>query len=150
MENTADFFMRTALQLAGRGGEQGEVPVGALIELGGTVIGEGFNCPIAESDPAAHAEIIAMRAAGKNIGNYRLTGSILYVTLEPCVMCYSAAVHARVGKIVYGAADPKGGIFSTGVFDQIKEIYNHSIQVDSGILAKESSDLLKNFFRERR
>lgn len=142
--------MKTAIQLAVRAEEKGEVPVGALIELKGEVIGEGFNCPVAESDPTAHAEIMAMREAGMKIGNYRLTGSVLYVTLEPCVMCYSAAVHARIAKIVYGASDPKGGIFSTGVFGEIKDIYNHSIEVESGILEKECAAKLRSFFRKRR
>ncbi len=143
-------YMNIALGLAREGEKNGEVPVGAIIEFDGKIVGEGFNCPVSTSDPSGHAEIIAIREAGKNFGNYRLSGSVLYVTLEPCIMCYSVAVHARIKKIYYGADDPKGGIFSTGAFESIGYLYNHRIEIESGVLADESSELLKNFFRNRR
>lgn len=142
--------MNIAMALAREGEKIGEVPVGAIIEFDGEIIGEGYNCPISASDPTGHAEIIAIREAGKYLGNYRLTGSVLYVTLEPCFMCYSAAVHARVKKIVYGAKDPKSGIFSTGVFEKIYNVFNHKPEIESGILENESSEILKDFFRSRR
>ncbi len=142
--------MKTALALAKEAENGGEVPVGAVIELDGEIIGQGYNLSIGTSDPSAHAEIIAMRDAGVKLENYRLTGSVLYITLEPCIMCYTAAVHARIKKIIYGAADPKSGIFSTGAFGKIKSIFNHTIEIESGVLEKESSELLKIFFRSRR
>jgi len=143
-------YMNIALGLAREGEKSREVPVGAIIEFDGEIIGEGYNCPLSSSDPTGHAEIIAIREAGKHSGNYRLTGSILYVTLEPCIMCYSAAVHARIKKIVYGAKDPKSGIFSTGAFEKIQQVFNHKIEIESGLLASESSELLKTFFKNRR
>ena len=142
--------MNIALGLAREGEKSAEVPVGAIVEFDGKIIGEGYNCPVSTSDPTAHAEIIAIREAGKHLGNYRLTGSVLYVTLEPCIMCYSAAVHARIKKIYYGADDPKGGIFSTGAFEKIQQTFNHNIEIESGLLASESSELLKTFFKNKR
>jgi len=150
MDKSDDFYMGIALELAREGEKRGEVPVGAVVAYKGEIIGKGKNCPISSNDPAAHAEIFAIREAGSHLGNYRLTGSVLYVTLEPCIMCYSAAVHARIGKIVYGTEDPKGGIFSTGAFKQISRVFNHHIEIESGVLKNESSALLKNFFRSRR
>ncbi|MEN8223515.1 MAG: tRNA adenosine(34) deaminase TadA [Acidobacteriota bacterium] len=150
MEKTPDFFMKGALDLAIEAKKEGEVPVGAVIEFEGRIIGKGYNHPIESSDPSAHAEIIAIRDAGKNMKNYRLTGSILYVTLEPCIMCYAAAVHARIKKIFYGAVDPKSGMFSTGAFEKIKGVFNHTIEVESGLFRDESSEMLKEFFRSRR
>ena len=123
MKKVPEFYMRTALRFAVAAEKNGEVPVGALIELEGEIIGKGYNHPIGKSDPTAHAEIIAIRDAGKTINNYRLIGSNLYVTLEPCIMCYTAAVHSRIKKIFYGASDPKSGIFSTGVFENIKDVF---------------------------
>ncbi len=143
-------WMGHALLLAIKGMESGEVPVGAVVELDGNVIGSGFNRSITDSDPTAHAEIIAIREAGNNVGNYRLNGATLFVTLEPCIMCYSAAVHARIKKVVYGASDPKSGIFSTGSFEKIKQVFNHEIETESGIIAEKSSELLKDFFKDRR
>ncbi len=142
--------MNIALGLAREGEKSWEVPVGAIIEFDGKIIGEGYNCPVSTSDPTGHAEIVAIREAGKHLGNYRLTGAVLYVTLEPCIMCYSAAVHARIKKIYYGADDPKGGIFSTGAFEKIGHIFNHNIEIESGLLASESSELLKTFFKNKR
>ena len=144
-------FMRRALQLAGHARDaENEVPVGALLVLDGEIIGLGWNRNITLNDPTAHAEIQALRAAGEKIGNYRLVGATLYVTLEPCAMCSMALVHARVGRVVYGATDPKTGAAGS-VFDTlISERHNHRIQVDGGLLAEESSAMLREFFRSRR
>jgi len=144
-------FMRRALQLAGHARDaENEVPVGAVVVLNGEIIGLGWNRNITLNDPTAHAEIQAVRAAGEKIGNYRLLGATLYVTLEPCAMCSMALVHARVGRVVYGATDPKTGAAGS-VFDTlISERHNHRIQVDGGLLAEESSAMLREFFRSRR
>ncbi|MEV8519215.1 tRNA adenosine(34) deaminase TadA [Dyella marensis] len=150
--NEADVsFMRRALQLAGHARDaENEVPVGALLVLNDEIIGLGWNRNITLNDPTAHAEIQALRAAGEKIGNYRLVGATLYVTLEPCAMCSMALVHARVGRVVYGATDPKTGAAGS-VFDTlISERHNHRIQVDGGLLAEESSAMLREFFRSRR
>jgi len=143
--------MRRALQLAGHARDaENEVPVGAVVVLNGEIIGLGWNRNITLNDPTAHAEIQAVRAAGEKIGNYRLLGATLYVTLEPCAMCSMALVHARVGRVVYGATDPKTGAAGS-VFDTlISERHNHRIQVDGGLLAEESSAMLREFFRSRR
>ena len=144
-------FMRRALQLAGHARDaENEVPVGAVLVLNDEIIGLGWNRNITLNDPTAHAEIQAIRAAGEKIGNYRLVGATLYVTLEPCAMCSMALVHARVGRVVYGATDPKTGAAGS-VFDTlISERHNHRIQVDGGLLAEESSAMLRDFFRSRR
>ncbi len=142
--------MRSALDLAAEAEKAGEVPVGAVIEFEGRIIGRGYNCPVKTSDPSGHAEIIAFREAGKTSKNYRLTGAVLYVSLEPCIMCFTAAVHARIKKIYYGASDPKSGIFSTGSFEKVKSVFNHTIEIEGGLLREESSELLKEFFRSRR
>jgi len=142
--------MDLALTLAREGERRGEVPVGALVEMDGVIIGTGTNCPVGTSDPTAHAEIIALREAGGKTKNYRLTGAVLYVSLEPCLMCFAAAVHARVAKIVYGTGDPKGGVFSTGSFERISGVFNHKIEIESGVGENESSEILKDFFRSRR
>jgi tRNA(adenine34) deaminase len=131
-------FMRRALELAKRASEEGEVPVGSVIVLDGKIVGEGWNRPIAASDPTAHAEIRAMRAAAQALGNYRLTGAILYVTLEPCEMCLGAMFHARIARAVYGAIDPK------------KKILKAQTAVEGGLLADESGSLLKEFFAGKR
>ena len=142
--------MKKALSQAIAAERRGEVPVGAVVVREGRIIGQASNAPIIDSDPSAHAEIKALRRAGKKAGEYRLNGCELFVTLEPCLMCYSAMVHARIGKLVYGADDPKGGIFSTGVFDSVKHIYNHRITVESGLLAEPASIMLSGFFQARR
>ncbi|MCU7915051.1 MAG: tRNA adenosine(34) deaminase TadA [Candidatus Thiodiazotropha sp. (ex Gloverina cf. vestifex)] len=143
--------MRHALELAERAWKEGEVPVGAVIVLDDEIIGKGWNRPIASHDPTAHAEIMALRDAAGKIANYRLCKSTLYVTLEPCPMCAGAIVHARVGRVVYAAPDPKGGAAGS-VFDLLPtdERFNHRVSVDNGVLEEESSVLLKNFFRHRR
>ena len=143
--------MRAALRAARAAGERGEVPVGAvLVGPGGEVLATASNAPIATHDPTAHAEILALRAAGEKVGNYRLPGTTLYVTLEPCAMCASALVHARVARLVYAAADPKAGACGS-VMDLARDARaNHRIDVIEGVLAAEASALLKEFFRERR
>lgn len=143
-------FMRHALELARRAGEDQEVPVGAVVVQDGTVIGEGWNRPISDTDPTAHAEIVAMRAAAVQLQNYRLTGATLYVTLEPCAMCIGAALNARVTRVVFGAWDPKAGACGS-VFDLAREPrMTHRIDVFGGVCSEECSDLLWRFFEARR
>ncbi len=142
--------MQEALELARRAYREQEVPVGAVVVYNNEIIGRGYNSVITLSDPTAHAEIVAMREAGGVLGNYRLVDADLYVTLEPCTMCYAAMVHGRVKNLYYGAPDFKGGIFSTGAFELIKNIFNHTIEVKSGIIGDKSSEMLRDFFRERR
>jgi tRNA(adenine34) deaminase len=144
-------WMRHALILAEQAAAQGEVPVGAVLVREGQVIGEGWNCPILTHDPSAHAEIRALRDAGLRAGNYRLPGSTLYVTLEPCPMCAAALVHARVRRLVYGARDPKGGACGS-VFDLLPSDarFNHVTQVEGGVLADACGECLRAFFRLRR
>jgi len=143
-------LMRRALELAREAADGGEVPVGAVLVMDGKITGEGRNRPIGANDPTAHAEMGALRDAGRRLGNYRLTGSTLYVTLEPCVMCAGALVHARVARLVYGAADPKTGAAGS-VFDVLGDPrHNHRIEISGGVLADECSALLRDFFRARR
>ncbi|MFC4761659.1 tRNA adenosine(34) deaminase TadA [Dyella koreensis] len=144
-------FMRRALQLAAHARDaENEVPVGAVLVLGDEIVGLGWNRNITLNDPTAHAEIQALRAAGEKLANYRMTGATLYVTLEPCAMCAMALVHARIGRVVYAATDPKTGAAGS-VFDTlISDRHNHRIQVDGGLLADESSTMLREFFRSRR
>ncbi len=143
-------FMQRALELAAHAEAEGEVPVGALVALNGEIIGEGWNRPILGHDPTAHAEIVALRAAATKLGNYRLTGATLYVTLEPCPMCAGAMVHARVARVVYGAPDPLAGSAGT-VFNLLNaSVLNHRADVQGGVLADECSQRLKTFFQSRR
>jgi tRNA(adenine34) deaminase len=135
---THEDFMRRALDLARQAEQEGEVPVGAVVVLDGKVIGEGWNRPIAAADPTAHAEIQAMRAASQAVKNYRLTGAVLYVTLEPCDMCVGAMFHARIGKVVFGAADPK------------KLVLKNKVAIEGGVLASECGALLSSFFAAKR
>lgn len=143
-------FMRRALELARAAADRGEVPVGALLVRGDEVLGEGANCPIGTHDPTAHAEIQALRAAGAEVGDYRLSGTTLYVTLEPCIMCAAALVHARVSRVVFGAWDPKAG--AAGSLTDVFNIagLNHRVDVFGGVLAEECGTLLSGFFRQRR
>ena len=150
MENDELLFMKQALEMAEQAFREQEVPVGAVIVLDNRVIGKGYNSVIKESDPTAHAEIIALREAGEKIGNYRILDADIYVTLEPCIMCFAALVHARIRNLYFGAFDNKTGIFSTGKFDLIKNIFNHTITVKSGIMLADTSKLLQDFFRQRR
>jgi tRNA(adenine34) deaminase len=143
-------FMREALALAAEGAVLGEVPVGAVLVQGGAVIGGGFNCPISTHDPSAHAEMVAIRAAAQAVGNYRLPGSTLYVTLEPCSMCAGLIVHSRVERVVYGATEPKAGVaMSRGEFFS-QGFLNHRVLIEGGVLAQECSELLSAFFKARR
>jgi tRNA(adenine34) deaminase len=143
-------FMRRALELAARGAELGEVPVGAVLVRDGEVLGEGFNCPIGTHDPSAHAEMVAIRAAAQAAGNYRLPGSTLYVTLEPCSMCAGLIVHARISRVVYATSEPKAGVVvSRGRFFE-QDFLNHRVLVEGGVLAEESAALLSGFFQARR
>ena len=147
---TDEAFMRRALELAQRAQEEGEVPVGAVVVLEEKILGEGWNRPIAAADPTAHAEIQAMRAASAALSNYRLTGATLYVTLEPCVMCAGAMFHARIGRVVFGASDPKTGAAGS-IVDLFKnEKLNHQAQIHGGVLASECGALLSRFFASRR
>lgn len=146
----ASHWMSRALALARRAGEEGEVPVGAVIVREDACIGEGWNRPIAARDPTAHAEIGALRAAGVHAGNYRLPGATLYVTLEPCVMCAGAIVHARIATVVYGAADPKAGAAGS-VFNVLDSPQlNHRAVVQGGVCAADCAALLQDFFARRR
>jgi len=143
-------FMAEALSLARQAGEEGEVPIGAVVVRDGAVIGRGWNRNIGLNDPTAHAEIMAMREAGLALGNHRLPGCSLYVTLEPCPMCAGAMIHARLARLVYGAIDPKTGA-AGGVFDLLgNPAHNHAVSVAGGCLAEECSVLLKDFFKKRR
>ncbi len=145
-----EFFMREALSLARAAECLGEVPVGALVVKDGAIVGRGFNSPIGESDPTAHAEIAALRDAARNLGNYRLPGCQLYVTLEPCAMCAGAIMHARIARVVYGARDPKTGVHGSVVDLFAVERLNHHAVVEGGVLADECSALLSEFFAGRR
>ena len=151
MQVTVDqTHMRRALDLARRAAEEGEVPVGAVVVAGAEVLGEGWNRPIAASDPTAHAEIQAMRAAAARLGNYRLTNATLYVTLEPCPMCVGAIFHARIRRVVFGAKDPKTGAAGSAIDLFQDERLNHHALLESGLLAEECGALLKQFFAARR
>src|SRR5688572_1363630 len=142
--------MQLAIAEARKAGDGGEVPVGAVVLLDGKVIGAGFNQPIAAHDPTAHAEIVALRAAAARLGNYRLTGSTLYVTVEPCLMCVGAMVHARVGLVVYGTAEPKAGALVSMTRAHELPALNHRLRVEGGVLEEECRELVQAFFRERR
>lgn len=143
-------FMKLALAEAHKAMARGEVPVGAVIVLDGRVIARAHNSPVSLNDPSAHAEILALRKAAKKLGNYRLAGAEMYVTLEPCVMCAGAIVHARVRRVVFGAADPKGGAV-VSLFRMMEDKrLNHSVQVDRGIMEDACSEILSRFFREKR
>lgn len=143
-------FMREAMALAEQGAALGEVPVGAVLVLEGQVVGRGFNQPITAHDPSAHAEMVAIREAAAAAGNYRLPGSTLYVTLEPCSMCAGLLVHARIQRLVYAATEPKSGVVvSRGEFFT-QEFLNHKVLVEGGVLAEECSAMLSAFFKARR
>jgi tRNA(adenine34) deaminase len=150
LPSSDEFFMRRAIELAREAEAAGEVPVGALIVRDDEVIAEGFNRPISTHDPTAHAEMVALRAAAARIDNYRLTGTTLYVTLEPCAMCAGAMVHARVSRLVYAATDPRAGAAGS-VFNVVQNpALNHRLEVVPGVLAEECGSLLRDFFVARR
>ncbi|MBP9915861.1 MAG: tRNA adenosine(34) deaminase TadA [Thiobacillaceae bacterium] len=142
--------MRAALGQAEVAGAAGEVPVGAVVVLAGEIVGAGYNQPISAHDPSAHAEIMALRDAARRLGNYRLPGSTLYVTLEPCAMCSGAIMHARVARVVFGARDPKTGAVGSVVNLFAEDRLNHHAQVVGGVLAEECGALLSGFFASRR
>ena len=142
--------MRHALRLAEHASAEGEVPVGAVLIKDGEVVGEGWNRPIAAHDPSAHAELVALRAAAAAVGNYRLLDTTLYVTLEPCVMCAGAIIHARLTRVVYGAGDPKTGAAGGAIDVFAAPFVNHRVAVQGGILAVECGEILTGFFKERR
>ncbi|MFG6178552.1 tRNA adenosine(34) deaminase TadA [Halomonas sp. THAF12] len=146
-----EFYMHRALDQARLAGEAGEVPVGAVVvDAAGEIVGEGYNAPVAGHDPSAHAEIRALRDAGARLGNYRLDGCTLFVTLEPCLMCTGAIIHARLARVVYGAAEPRTGMVESRANLFAQPWYNHRVEVEGGVLASRVSKLLKAFFAERR
>jgi tRNA(adenine34) deaminase len=152
----ADHFLRVdglmagALEEAGRARAAGEVPIGAVVAIDGAIVGRGFNQPIGSGDPTAHAEIVAIRAAARAVGNYRLTGATLCVTIEPCLMCVGALVHARIGTLVYGAAEARTGAIVSTVHAGELPGHNHRFEVVSGVREDECRALMQAFFREKR
>ena len=149
MSNDED-FMRAALELARQAESMGEVPVGAVVVKDGAVIGRGFNSPISRHDPSAHAEMLALREAAQYLGNYRLVGCELFVTLEPCAMCVGAMFHARIARLVFGAHDPKTGACGSVLDLFAEQRLNHHAEVTAGVLAEECGTVLSNFFATRR
>lgn len=143
-------WMRRALALADRAGNEGEVPIGAVVVRDGQLLGEGWNSVIAYQDPTAHAEIVAVRDAARMAGNYRLSGATVYVTLEPCTMCAGAMIHARIEKLVFAAAEPKAGVICSTCSLLDEPRFNHQVKWQGGVLAEESSQRLQEFFRARR
>ena len=143
-------MMREALELAARAALQGEVPVGAVVVKDGAIVGRGWNAPISSSDPTAHAEVRALRDAAAMLANYRLNGCTLYVTLEPCVMCAGAIMHARIARVVYGASDPKTGACGSVVDLFAEDRLNHHTEVSGGVLAADAARQLSDFFAARR
>jgi tRNA(adenine34) deaminase len=148
--STDEFYMAKALQLAEQAGAIGEVPVGAILVKDGEIVGEGFNQPISGCDPTAHAEIVAMRNAAKNLNNYRLSDCDLYVTIEPCTMCVGAMVHGRIRRVLFGALEPRAGALQSQLQLMDQSHYNHSIEWQGGVLAQECGDLISSFFRRKR
>jgi tRNA(adenine34) deaminase len=145
-----DRFMQRALELAATAASAGEVPVGAVVVRDDVIIGEGWNQSIAASDPTAHAEVVALRAAGRAVRNYRLPGATVYVTIEPCLMCVGALVHARVDTLVFGIPEPKAGAVESTMRATEHPALNHRLRVVSGVLAADCRAILQQFFRERR
>lgn len=146
-----EFYMHRALDQARLGLAAGEVPVGAVVvDDAGEIIGAGFNAPVGGHDPSAHAEVRALRDAAERLGNYRLDGCTLYVTLEPCLMCTGAIIHARLARVVYGAAEPKTGMVESRANLFAQPWYNHRVEVEGGLLAAQAKRLLKAFFADRR
>jgi len=145
-----ELYMRAALELARQGWEAGEVPVGAVVVKDGEIVGSGFNQPISAHDPTAHAEVMALRDAAVRLGNYRLVGCTLYVTMEPCVMCAGAILHARIERLVYGARE-----YKTGAHGSVMDVFaeprlNHHCEVTGGVLAEECAEMISGFFEARR
>jgi tRNA(adenine34) deaminase len=142
--------MRAAIELARQARSEGEVPVGAVVVLDGVVIGEGFNRPIGSCDPTAHAEVVALRDAARRIGNYRLTGASVYVTIEPCQMCVGAMIHARISRVIYGTREPKAGAIESAMRAHEHPSLNHRMEATGGVLDAECRELMQEFFRSRR
>ncbi|THF66423.1 tRNA adenosine(34) deaminase TadA [Pseudothauera nasutitermitis] len=147
---TDEDFMRAALEQARLAGSCGEVPVGAVVVCDDEIVGRGFNQPIRRHDPSAHAEVMALRDAGERLGNYRLPGCDLYVTLEPCAMCSGAIMHARIRRVVFGARDPKTGVAGSVIDLFAEQRLNHHAEIHGGVLAEECGELLSSFFAARR
>ena len=145
-----DHWMMAALEEARRARDAGEVPIGAVVALDGAIVGRGFNQPISSGDPTAHAEIVAIRDAARRLGNYRLTGAVLCVTIEPGLMCVGARVHARIATVVFGAAEPRTGAVVSTVRAAELPGHNHRVEVVGGVLENECRELMQTFFRERR
>src|SRR5580765_2005612 len=145
-----DLMMEAALEEARRARDAGEVPIGAVVALGGVIVGRGFNQPISSGDPTAHAEIVAIRDAARSAGNYRLTGAVLCVTIEPCLMCVGAMVHARIATCAYGAAEPRTGAARSTVRGAELPGHNHTIEIVSGVREDDCRALMQSFFRLRR
>ena len=150
VENTHEHWMRLALLLADKAERLGEVPVGALVVRDGKCLGEGFNQVISASDPTAHAEVVALRRAASAVGNYRLPGATLYVTLEPCSMCAGALVHARVATLVFAAREPRAGVICSTCSLLDESFYNHRVNWEEGVMAEASAAKLRDFFKARR
>ena len=150
MSLTDKDFMAAALRLAAVARERGEVPVGAVVGLDGAIVGEGFNQPIGTSDPTAHAEIVALRDAGRRLGNYRLIGASLYVTIEPCQMCVGAMIHARIVRVVYGTREPKAGAIESAMRAHEHPSLNHRMEAIGGVMEEECRDMIQAFFKARR
>jgi len=145
-----DFFMQMALKEARKSNFFGEVPVGAVITLDEKIIASGHNLSISRKDPTMHAEISAIRKASESMGNYRLTGTSIYVTLEPCAMCYGAIVHARISRLIFGAHDPKTGVCGSKIKLHEQDCFNHNPKIRGGVLEEDCSLVLKNFFKKKR
>lgn|SRR5690554_3463332 len=150
MQQEDEFWMRRALALARQAAENGEVPVGAVVVVEGRAVGEAYNQPITQQDPSAHAEILALRQAANVVRNYRLSGATLYVTIEPCTMCFGALMHARIGRLVYGAQEPRAGVCESQLQLPEQRFYNHRLEVQGGVLAAECAAQMQSFFARRR
>jgi tRNA(adenine34) deaminase len=149
-EQNDQYFMSLALEQGRLAYDIGEVPVGAVVVQDGVVIGRGYNKPITSLDPSAHAEIVALRDAAKNIGNYRLSGATLFVTVEPCTMCSGCLVHARIERLVYATTEPKSGVVESAMCLLDSPFFNHKVEACGGVLAAEASKLMSDFFKMRR
>lgn len=143
-------WMRLCLELARQAADIGEVPVGAIVVREAEILGEGYNQPVTTSDPSAHAEIQALRSAAEKVGNYRLPGATLYVSVEPCTMCAGAIIHSRISRLVFGTTEPRAGAIVSRLKLLDQDFYNHRVEYQYGCLAEDSSTLLKSFFRQRR
>lgn len=149
-ESQDEYFMALAIEQAKKADALNEVPVGAIVVLDGDIIGEGYNQPISGCDPTAHAEIIALRQAAKNVQNYRLVDADLYVTIEPCTMCAGAIVHSRIRRLVYGATEPKAGVAESQQTIFTQPYFNHRVEVVSGVLLQQCTEVVQQFFKRRR